>query len=104
MGVAAHQADSATRHLLVPLFVMVTVRRATLGLSKGVAVADVVYDGVTGAGGGQIASRGTGDIPAMPGEPGSVTIATWPPAGWGPKRYIIDVSGQRVGVVAPSGG
>jgi hypothetical protein len=59
------------------------------------------YDGVTGAGGGQIASRGTGDIPALPGSPAPVTITAWPPASWGPKRWTIDTSGRRTAVAPP---
>jgi hypothetical protein len=56
-------------------------------------------------GGGQIASRGTGDIP-LPADASSVvdSIGQWPPANWGPKRYEIDAqSGNRVAPAAAPG-
>jgi hypothetical protein len=52
-------------------------------------------------GGGQIASRGSGDIPALPAEATSVPVETWPPANWGPKLYQVDASGNRTAAARP---
>jgi hypothetical protein len=56
-------------------------------------------------GGGQIASRGTGDTP-LPADAAPVvdSIAQWPPSSWGPKLYEIDAqSGARAGPAAKPG-
>jgi hypothetical protein len=55
-------------------------------------------------GGGAIASRSPEDLPALPSGAASVEVGQWPPSSWGPKRYQIDASGNRVpGTVAAPG-
>jgi hypothetical protein len=51
--------------------------------------------------GGQIASRGTGDIPPLPSGAAPVHVGQWPPANWGPKLYQIDAAGNRAASARP---
>ncbi len=48
-------------------------------------------------GGGQIASRGTGDLDPLHGQPSEAgKFEQWPPPDFGPKVYQIDTSGNPV--------
>ena len=54
--------------------------------------------------GGQIASRGTGDLDPLHGQPSAAgKFDQWPPASWGPKLYEIDSSGNRAAAARPPG-
>lgn len=54
--------------------------------------------------GGQIASRGVGDIPLPADAPSVVdSIGEWQGASWGSNFYEVDTSGNRVGPVARPG-
>ncbi len=64
----------------------------------------VEYGRIEDVGGGQIRDDSGGGIPAMPGDAVSVTVAQWPPAGWGPKLYEIDQAGNRVTAARPGTG
>jgi hypothetical protein len=71
------------------------------GDAEGAAVGD---SGAELLGGGQIASRGVGDLDPLHGQSSAVdSIGQWPPADFGPKRYEIDTSGNRVAPAALPG-
>jgi hypothetical protein len=53
-------------------------------------------------GGGQIGSRGVGDLDPLHGQPSRVnSIGQWPPADFGPKLYTFDAAGRRTAVPPP---